>query len=223
MYFIGKGGLLKKAVIYCLKNNIKVNGVFLVNKNDFNIFFLKKKKIKLFSNYKSFLKKIKFVESQIIFSINNHIILDNEILMTKNYFFNIHNALVQNCRGIAEICVYKAIITGEKYYGTTLHQLLPHGQVDTGPVVDQLKFKIKKNDTFKTLMTKSLNYCQKIFEKNIKIILNKNYILKKIKTSENIFNYNSLQCLKKNNQNTESFLKAENLGFYKFFFPKIKY
>lgn len=222
MYFIGKGGLLKKAVLFNLSNKIKINGIWLVDKKDLNKKFYYKKKIKIFFKEESFYKILKKTLNETIFSIDNNIILTNKILLTKNYFFNIHNALVQNCRGLAEICILKSIIMGEKTYGITLHRILPNQSIDSGPVIDQIKFIIKKNDTFKSLMNLSLFNSDKIFKKNIKKILKNRFKQKKLLKSKKIFTYKNLKKIIQSGKSKKDIKRAYELGFYEFYFPKLK-
>lgn len=96
------------------------------------------------------------------FSINNSSILSDEILSTDVQFFNIHNGLVQQYRGIAEVCVLASICSSETIYGSTLHRLLPGQQVDAGPVLSQSTFEVSPSQNFESFFTKSIENYKKL-------------------------------------------------------------
>ena len=58
-----------------------------------------------------------------------------------------------------------AIINGEKFYGVTIHFV--DKNIDTGDIILQKKYRIFKNDTYKTILNKSVQdaqiFCRKLY------------------------------------------------------------
>jgi len=69
------------------------------------------------------------------------------------------------------------IYNGESYSGVTLHKI--DSGIDTGPIIDQIKFKIKINDTAFENYKKLMDESTKILKKNLNKIINNKYTLKK--------------------------------------------
>jgi len=224
MIFIGTGAPLYRAIFFCIKKKIKINYVCLVNKRENIIYrdYYRQNKIKVTYNYSLFKKKIDSFKKQIIFSINNSIILDDDILATNNVFFNIHNALVQKCRGNAVVCIFKALCFKEKFYGLTLHHILPKTKIDAGPVVDQIKFRILKSDTFFSILSKSLIYHQRIFEKNLFSIIKNKFKRLRVSYSKKSFHYDNLQSIIEES-NSRQINLAKDLGLFRYKLIRFSY
>ena len=106
----------------------------------------------------------------IVFSINNGCIIGDRLLGTGAKFFNVHNGLIQEYRGRAEVCIFAALCRGAERYGVTLHQVLAGQKVDSGPVVAQMRFLIAPDDSYANVLEKSLGLCRQIFEANVREI-----------------------------------------------------
>ena len=79
--------------------------------------------------------------------------------------FNFHFSLLPKYRGCHTN--FFQIYNGEKYSGVTLHKI--NNGIDTGPIIDFLKYKISKNTNayknYLKLMIKSVNLLKKILRK----------------------------------------------------------
>jgi len=183
MIIIGDGYLLRKAIIFTQKKKIKIDAICTAKKDP----FFKKLMVKVFIDKninKIIPKALKLCKDRLIISTNNYSIIKNKYLIKNYNFFNIHGGLVQNYRGIPEISMLLSKINKDEYYGVTLHKILPCQKVDSGPVISQIKFKIKRKYQFKDIFLKTVELCEKIFEKNLIKLVNNNFKLKKIKAAK---------------------------------------
>ena len=222
MIFLGGGGMLSQAVIYALHLDLKVDGV-CCQIGDPCVPKLKKFNISILETNKPNIDLIPMFDKLSdakVFSINNKFILEDQLLASGPLFFNIHNGLIQNYRGVAEVCIFAAICKGETKYGVTLHQILPNQKVDCGPVIDQLKFTVTADDDFSAIMKKSLNYCQKIFEDNVESIIGNRYKKTYFKLSNITYSYKDLPTICSASL-PHKLIKASNFGYYEPYFAKL--
>jgi len=126
-------------------------------------------------------EKIEIVELDHLYNINDLIFISLEYdrILKVNKFsskklFNIHFSLLPKYKGMYTSVL--PILYGEKESGVTLHKI--DDGIDTGDVIDQLKFRIDINDTARDVYFKYLYYGYKLLVKNIKNILEDNYIAK---------------------------------------------
>jgi len=222
MIFIGGGSLLTQAVSHALKLGISVDAVCIPigdssipRLKTFNVFLLEENNLNI--KLLSILEKL---EDGKVFSINNKLILEDSLLTSGPTFFNIHNGLIQNYRGVSEVCIFAAICNGENNYGVTLHQILPSQKIDSGPVVAQLKFSIEGSNEFFSVMKKSLETCQKIFENNIEKIIENRHESVYVELLDNSYSYKDVPRICANAE-SNNLIKASNFGSYKTFFPKL--
>ena len=174
----GKNNCAINALKVVLKSKIKNKKILaLPNKSDSGIDkwqpsfkkFAKRKKIKIVS-----INELYKIKDLFFFSIEYEKIINIEKFKSKN-LFNIHFSLLPKYRGCHTnfLQIYK----GEKFSGVTLH-LIDSG-IDTGDVVDKLKFKIKINDTAQENYLRLMKFSTLLFKKNFIKILNNNYKSKK--------------------------------------------
>jgi len=197
MYFIGSGGLLQRAVDYCLANELKVDGA-CCPQGDASVRRLRKRRVAVLEIQDPNSDLLSLGESTdgIVFSINNQHVIDDAMFTTGRNFFNIHAGLTQQYRGIAEVCIFAAVIRGESSYGVTLHRLLPNQKVDTGPVVAQLQFAVDPQDRFCDVLEKSVNACQTIFESNVRAIAENTYHTVVVDTAASALSYKDIASLR---------------------------
>jgi len=174
----GKNNCAINALKIILKSKIKNKKVLaLPNKRDNGIDkwqpsfkkFAKKNKIKIVT-----INELYKIKDLFFFSIEYEKIINIEKFKSKN-LFNIHFSLLPKYRGCHTnfLQIYK----GEKFSGVTLH-LIDSG-IDTGDIVDKLKFKIKINDTAQENYLRLMKFSTLLFKKNFIKILNNDYRLKK--------------------------------------------
>ena len=107
--------------------------------------------------------------------------------------YNFHFSLLPKYRGCHTN--FLQIYNGEKFSGVTLHQI--DKGIDTGPIIDQIKFKIKINDTSYDNYKKLMHVAVKLFKKNLTKIISKKYKLKKqILSKGNYFSRKSVNYKK---------------------------
>ena len=136
--------------------------------------FAMKNKLKIVN-----LKYLYKIKKLIFFSIEYEKIINVNKFRTTN-LFNLHFSLLPKYRGCHTN--FYQIYNGEKYSGVTLHKI--DAGIDTGDIVDQIKFKIKLNDTAYDNYFRLMKYSIILFKKNLNKILNFNYKLKKQKLSK---------------------------------------
>lgn len=157
----------------------------------------------------------------IVFSVNNRHIIADELLAGGTKFFNIHNGLVQDYRGIAEVCIFAALCRGETRYGVTLQQLLPLRKVDAGPVVAQLEFPIGPADRFCDVLQNSLGSCQAIFEMNVRAIASHSEGTTAVATAGAALRYNDIPALSAA-ADPARLRRASHLGRYGGLLPRLR-
>ena len=100
-------------------------------------------------------------------------ILSNEFVNAfQNKIINIHPALLPNFggKGMYGKKVHEAVLkSGAKESGCTTHFVI--NEVDTGPIIDQIKVPVLENDIVETLSKRVLNEEHKLLVKTIKKVL----------------------------------------------------
>jgi methionyl-tRNA formyltransferase len=164
MVFIGNGALLIRALRHCVHQKIPIGGVVSEDPLPDRLKSTLGCECRLAIDCN--LEK-EFIASRarsgVVWSINNKTILRGDLLSLSGLrFYNIHGGLVERYRGLSEICVFFATLRGEVTYGATLHEI--DGGIDTGPIVKQLSFDMTAEDTFHSVMHRTLAACQTLFE-----------------------------------------------------------
>jgi len=208
---------------YLIKNFKKFKILALPNKNDsgkddwqksFKKFAIKKK-IRITT-----LNELYKIDNLYLFSLEYENILDVKKFRSKN-LFNFHFSLLPKYRGCHTN--FYQILNGEKISGVTLHAI--DKGIDTGNIIDKIKFKIPINRTafenYKVLMNKSVL----LFKKNFLRITRNKYTSKKqnLKNgnyfSRKSVNYNKMIVFNSINQNIETHNKIRSLIFQPFQLP----
>lgn len=170
---------------FLLKKRYKKNLLILPNKSDTGKDdwqpslrkFAKNKRLQIVNE-----KKLEKIKNLFLFSIEYEKILNVRNFKSKN-LFNIHFSLLPKFRGCHTN--YLQIKFGEKKSGVTLHKI--DAGIDTGGIIDQLRFIIKINDTAKQNYMRLMKYSVKIFIKNFSKIYKEKYKLKKQNLSKSTY------------------------------------
>ena len=170
----GKNQCAIEALKYLIYKKKDFNIVSLVNKSDkgrdgwqksFKKFFLKKK-IKILNT-----EELYKIDNLFLFWIEYEHLLKNKSFKTDN-LFNFHFSLLPKYRGCHTN--FYQIFNGEKISGVTLHKI--DSGIDTGDIIDNIAFKIKKNDTayqnYLRLMRYSFYYLKLILTELLRAIIN---------------------------------------------------
>ena len=174
----GKNKCAVDAIKFLLLQKIKKNNLLILpNNNDNGIDnwqpslkkFAKENKIKI-----SKLNELYSLKELFFFSLEYDKIININKFKSVN-LFNFHFSLLPKYRGCHTN--FLQIYNGEKFSGISLHKI--DKGIDTGDIIDQIKFKIKINDTAFDNYKKLMNFSVKLFKKNFNNILNKKYKLKK--------------------------------------------
>jgi methionyl-tRNA formyltransferase len=86
--------------------------------------------------------------------------------------FNIHFSLLPEYRGMYTSAL--PIINGEEFSGVTLHKI--DNGIDTGEIIEQIKFKINPNDTARDLYLKYLEYGFVLLQDSLDSLINDSYL-----------------------------------------------
>jgi methionyl-tRNA formyltransferase len=81
--------------------------------------------------------------------------------------FNIHFSFLPAYKGMFT-SIYP-LLNGDNFSGVTLHKI--DDGIDTGDIIDQIKFSLELNETARGLYFKYLKYGQELFQRNIKSII----------------------------------------------------
>ena len=120
------------------------------------------------------IKELYSIKELFFFSLEYLKIIKVEKFKTNN-LFNFHFSLLPKYRGCHTN--FFQIYNGEKYSGVTIHKI--DRGIDTGDIIDQMKFKIRINDTAQENYLKLMAFAITLFKKNLHNILNSKYKLKK--------------------------------------------
>ncbi|MGW0041491.1 formyltransferase family protein [Rhodococcus sp. NPDC003348] len=105
----------------------------------------------------------------VVWSINNPTILRAPIVESGLRIHNIHNGPLPGYRGLPEIAIVHALLSGETRYGATLH-VVDLG-IDTGGVLAVEEFEIGVDDTFQDVMMAGLRACHTVFERSLSAVV----------------------------------------------------
>jgi len=168
--------------------------------------FAKKNDVRILS-----INDIYKIKNLYFFSLEYEKIIDTKKFSSKK-LYNLHFSLLPKYRGCHTN--FFQIFNGEKFSGVTLHQI--NNGIDTGDIISQYRFKIPINATAYENYLKLMKYAVILLKKNIKKILNNNYLTKKqnlVKGSyynRSSVDYLKLSIIKKidNNINTHNLIRS---------------
>ena len=173
----GKNSCAIECLKYLIKNSKDTKILALPNKSDNGIDGWQKS-FKKFAKQKNIsIINLDYLYNQknlFLFSLEYEKILNIKNFNSKN-LFNFHFSLLPKYRGCHTN--YYQIRNGEKFSGVTLHKI--DKGIDTGDVIDSVKFIIGKNSTAYENYNNLLDKSVLLFKKNIKRILSGNYPIKK--------------------------------------------
>lgn len=223
MYFIGCGAPLYQSVSFARKAGYAIDGVCVPHGHAISKRLSRLGSTVLESNSPENTLPNIFAKlgCKTVFSINNNYLLPDSLLQSGPLFFNLHNGLVQNYRGIAEICLFAALCRGEREYGATLHQLLPGQMVDSGPAVSQLRFELSAGETFAVAIKRSLDNCQALFEQSLASIIDRSMVPKVIDVASKAYTYRDVPCIVAS-ADPLRLANASTLGMYAGLFPRLR-
>jgi methionyl-tRNA formyltransferase len=108
---------------------------------------------------------ISILHPDIVFVAGWHRLISDSLL-SKSNFYGFHASLLPKNAGWAPLVW--ALINGEKETGVSLFKI--DSGIDTGPLIDQIKFPINENTTIHDLVDESIKISRILLERNIKII-----------------------------------------------------
>jgi Formyl transferase len=222
MYFVGGGALLHHAVDYSQSAGLPVAGV-CVPTGDLGAPRLRARGLTVVESADANQGLSRLIGRRgdgFVFSINNRWIIEDELLAGEVKYFNVHNGLVQDYRGIAEVCIFAALCAGKRRYGATLQQLLPRDKVDSGPVVAQIEFPIGPLDRFCDVLPRSLEACRKVFESQVRDIASSRCELRTVATSKVALRYEDVASLCAG-ADPAHLSRARDLGRYRGLLPQL--
>ena len=117
--------------------------------------FAKKKNVKIIN-----INNLYKLNDLFFFSIEYERIINVKKFRSKN-FFNFHFSLLPKYRGCHTN--FLQINNGEKFSGVTLHKI--DAGIDSGDIIDKIKFKIKVNDTAEENYLRLMKFSTILFKK----------------------------------------------------------
>lgn len=173
----GKNSIAINICEYLLLNFPEVELVGVVNKTDNG----KNKFEPSFKNY-LLLNNIQELDLQDVYNIDDLVFISLEfdrLIKTEKFntqrIFNIHFSLLPEYKGMYTSAL--PILHGKDYSGVSLHEI--DNGIDTGNLIDQIKFSIDDNETARTLYYKYLKYGTDLIKNNLKSILDCTYLSNK--------------------------------------------
>ena len=176
--------------------------------------FAKKNNIKIVK-----LRKLYPIKDLFFFSLEYDKIINIKKFQSKN-LFNLHFSLLPKYRGCHTN--FLQIYNSEKISGVTLHKI--DAGVDTGDIIDQVKFKIKINDTAYDNYKKLIKLSIILFKKNLNKVINKKYSLRKqILSNGSYYSRDSVNYKKKIKINMKDFSVRTHNKIRSLIFPAYQY
>jgi len=221
-YFLGEGALLRHAVDYSLRAGVRVAGI-CCPAGDSGAAKLGARGMATLESADPNEDLPRWLDARgeaIVFSINNRHLIKDHLLGGRLRYFNIHNGLVQDYRGIGEVCLFAALCAGDVRYGATMQQLLPGDRVDCGPVVAQLEFPVRPEDRFCDLLPRSLESCRNLFEAQLRSILSNRFETHRVETSKSALSYRDVAALGLD-ADPARLARARDLGRYRGLLPRL--
>ena len=219
----GKNKCAVDAIKFILNRKIKKNNILILpNNNDKGKDswqpslkkFANKNKIKV-----SKLNELYSLKELFFFSLEYDKIININKFKSIN-LFNFHFSLLPKYRGCHTN--FLQINNGEKFSGVSLHKI--DKGIDTGDIIDQIKFKIKINDTAFDNYKKLMDFSIKLFKKNFNNILNNKYRLKKqILSKGSYYNRASVNYKKRIKINIKNFSIRNHNKIRSLIFPAYQY
>ena len=188
----GKNECAVNALKHLLLRKFKKSNILVLpNNNDKGvdswqpslIKFAKKNNIKIIK-----IKNLYSLKRLFFFSLEYDKIINIKKFKSHN-LFNLHFSLLPKYRGCHTnfLQIYK----GEKFSGVTLHKI--DSGIDTGDIIDKIKFRIKINDTALDNYRKLMKFSTKLFKRNLNnIIISKYNLRKQILSNGRYFNKRSV-------------------------------
>jgi len=214
------------ALSYAINNKKKLyNLVALIDKSDngkdgwqpsFKK-FVKKKKIKIIK-----LKNLYNLKNLYLFSLEYRNLINIKLFKSNN-LFNIHFSLLPKYRGCHTN--FLQVKNGDKTTGVTLHKI--DKGIDTGPIVDSIKFNIKQSATGYENYLNLMKFAKKIFIKNFKLIINNQYKLKKQNNNKSTYysrkaiNYSKISKINLTKNTLQKYNLIRSLIFPPFQYPTV--
>ena len=176
--------------------------------------FARKNRIKITN-----LEKLYSVKQLFFFSLEYDKIININKFRSTN-LFNFHFSLLPKYRGCHTN--FLQIYNGEKFSGVTLHKI--DKGIDTGDIIDQIKFKVKINDTAFDNYKKLMKFAIKLFKKNLSKISSNKYSLKKqLLSNGSYYNKASVNYKKKLKINMKNFSIKTHNKIRSLIFPAYQY
>lgn len=172
----GKNEIAVNALEYLIEElNIAKNDICIVtNKTDDGINSWQPS-LKQFASKKGILSKelheLYGVEDLLFLSLEFDKIIKPHLFKSKR-LFNIHFSLLPKYKGMFTSVM--PLLAGEDHSGVTLHRI--NKGIDTGEIVDQLKFYLSLEDNAKDLYNKYLSFSFILFKKNINNLLSEDFL-----------------------------------------------
>jgi methionyl-tRNA formyltransferase len=221
MIFVGNGSLVKRAIEYSIANEFQVDKVFSSNVELQS--YCKGLSIEFYAVNDINTQLEEFYSSdKIVLSINNPFIFKPPILDLPGFrFYNIHNGVLPCYRGIPSVCVLFALLNGETDYGVSLHAI--DAGIDTGACYAMETFSIGEEDTFQSVMIKSLDVCHHILCTNLdKIRENKLQQISKKECRSRLFSNKDLNSIDITGIPRNRLKRAFHLGVFELWFETLR-
>jgi folate-dependent phosphoribosylglycinamide formyltransferase PurN len=222
VYFVGAGALLHHAADYSLSAGLHVAGICCPS-GDSATPKLRARGLTVMQSDDPNEDLPRLIDPRgkaVVFSINNRRIIKDELLAAGAQFFNVHNGLVQDYRGIAEVCLFAAVCAGDDRYGATLQRLLPHHKVDSGPIVAQSGFPVRSDERFCDVLPRSLQACRDLFECHVRAISSNHFETRVVGTSKAALRYEDVASLCAG-ADPARLARACDLGRYRGLLPRL--
>jgi methionyl-tRNA formyltransferase len=166
----GKSYVAVEALLYAIELVDKSNIVVCPNKYDVGVndWQPSLKKVAMSNGIKVVrLEQLYHIEALVFISLEFDRIIDTDKFKSHR-LFNIHFSKLPAYKGVYTSAI--PILRSERETGVTLHKI--DKGIDTGDIIDQIKFDIDKEDSAFSLYLKYNKYGLRLFRKNLKNILN---------------------------------------------------
>jgi methionyl-tRNA formyltransferase len=169
----GKNDIAIEIVKFLKDNYSEIELVGITNKSDIGVngYFRSYKWFLNFNNIPQITQEEVYTVKDLLFISLEFDSIINPSNFSSNRLYNIHFSLLPAYKGMYTSAW--PVLNCENYSGVTLHEI--DRGIDTGDIIDQIKFKLDNAETVKSLYQKYMDYGIELMKRNIPVLFSNNY------------------------------------------------
>ncbi|MFG2395117.1 formyltransferase family protein [Streptomyces lavendulae] len=162
MIFVGDGALLRRAVVHAAERGHPVD--LVCSEDPLDAGGTRHLRLSAHDDINAHADVLADASTDgVVWSLNNRRIFREPLLSRDLRILNVHNGLLPRHRGLPSVAVAFALLSGEREYGATLHEV--DAGIDTGRVLAEHRFGIAPGARHFQVMLRGVRASQDLFER----------------------------------------------------------